>query len=59
MNKKKSEHIGSSFDDFLKEEGMLEEIEKAVAKRILELKKQGIDKAERPPKVETSRSAGN
>jgi len=35
MDKKKNKHIGSNFDDFLKEEGILEEIEKAVAKRIL------------------------
>jgi len=31
---KKNKHIGSNFDDFLKEEGILEEIEEVVAKRI-------------------------
>ncbi len=31
---KNNKYIGSNFDDFLKEEGMLEEIEEIVAKRI-------------------------
>ena len=30
----KNKHIGSNFDDFLREEGMLEEIEEVIAKRI-------------------------
>jgi antitoxin HicB len=60
---KKNKHIGSNFDDFLKEEGMLEEIEEVVAKRIFifqmekEMKKQRIDKAELAERMETSRSA--
>jgi antitoxin HicB len=32
---KKNKHIGSNFDDFLEEEGILEEVEEVVAKRIL------------------------
>src|SRR5690348_12266264 len=63
MNKKKNKHIGSSLDDFLKEEGMLEEIEEVVAKRIFvfqmekEMKKQNLDKAALAEKMETSRSS--
>ncbi len=60
---KTNKHIGSNFDDFLEEEGMLEEIEEVVAKRIFvlqvekEMKKQGIDKVELAERMETSRSA--
>ncbi|MEI8300534.1 MAG: Fis family transcriptional regulator [Chlamydiota bacterium] len=60
---KKNKHIGSNFDDFFQEEGMLEEIEEVVAKRIFvfqvekEMKKQGIDKVELAERMETSRSA--
>lgn len=58
-----NKHIGSNFDDFLEEEGILEEIEEAVAKRIFvfqmekEMKKQKIDKAKLAQKMATSRSA--
>ncbi len=60
---KQNKHIGSNFDDFLEEEGMLEEIEEVVAKRVFvfqiekEMKKQKIDKAVLAEKMETSRSA--
>ena len=60
---KKNKHIGSNFDDFLREEGMLEEIEEVVAKKIFvfqmekEMQKQGIDKVELAERMETSRSA--
>lgn len=60
---KQNKHIGSNFDDFLKDEGILEEIEEVVAKRIFvfqvekEMKKQGIDKVELAERMETSRSA--
>ena len=63
MNMKKNKHIGSNFDEFLKEEGILEEIEEVVAKKVFvfqmekEMKKQGIDKAELAERMETSRSA--
>lgn len=59
----KNKHIGSNFDDFLKEEGLLEEIEEVVAKKLFifqmekEMKKQGIDKAKLAERMETSRSA--
>ncbi len=60
---KKNKHIGSNFDDFLEEEGSLEEIEEVIAKKIFvfqmakEMKKQKIDKAELAQRMETSRSA--
>lgn len=63
MSMKKNRHIGSSFDDFLKEEGILEEIEEVVAKKVFvfqvekEMKKQGVDKTALAERMETSRSA--
>ncbi|MES2273212.1 MAG: Fis family transcriptional regulator, partial [Chlamydiota bacterium] len=60
---KKNKHIGSNFDDFLEEEGILEEIEEVVAKKIFvfqmekEMMRQKIDKAELAQRMETSRSA--
>lgn len=60
---KKNKHIGSNFDDFLEEEGILEETEEVVAKKIFvfqmgkEMKKQGVDKVELAERMETSRSA--
>jgi len=60
---KKEKHIGSSFDDFLEEEGILEEVEEVAAKRVFvfqlqkEMKKQSVDKAELATRMETSRSA--
>ena len=48
----KNKHIGSNFDDFLREEENREEIEETVAKKIFvfqvekEMEKQGIDKAD-------------
>lgn len=59
MNK----HIGSNFDDFLKEEGLLEESTAIAAKRVFvyqlekEMKKQKIDKTEFASRLDTSRSA--
>jgi antitoxin HicB len=63
MSMKKNKHIGSNFDDFLEEEGLLGEIEEVVAKKIFvfqmekEMKKQGIDKTKLAHRMETSRSA--
>jgi len=60
---KQNKHVGSNFDDFLEEEGILEEIEEVVAKRVFvfqiekEMKKQKIDKAALAEKMATSRSA--
>ncbi len=60
---KNKKHIGSKFDDFLEEEGILEEVESIAAKRVFvfqlekEMKKQKIDKSEFASRLETSRSA--
>jgi antitoxin HicB len=60
---KKTKRIGCNFDDLLKAERMLEEIEEVVTKKIFvsqmqkEMKKQRIDKAELAERMETSRSA--
>lgn len=60
---KRNKYIGSNFDDFLKDEGVLEEVEEVVAKKIFvfqmekEMKKQGVDKGELAERMETSRSA--
>lgn len=60
---KKKKHVGSSFDDFLEEEGILEEATAVAAKRVFvfqlekEMKKQKIDKSEFAARLDTSRSA--
>ena len=62
MNKK---NIGSSFDDFLEEEGVLEEAEAVAAKRVFvfeleqAMKKRKISKTELAKLLHTSRSAVN
>ncbi|NGX43158.1 MAG: hypothetical protein K940chlam7_01449 [Chlamydiae bacterium] len=61
--KKKETYIGSSFDEFLEEEGVIEEVESVAAKRVFvfllekELKKQKIKKEELADLMGTSRSA--
>ena len=56
-------HIGSNFDDFLKEEKILNETEAIAIKRVLayqiqqELKKKKISKAEIAKKMHTSRAS--
>lgn len=58
-----SKHRGSDFDDFLREEGLLEEVESEAAKRVFvyllekEMKKQKLTKAKLAKKLETSRAA--
>lgn len=60
---KKRKHVGQSFDDFLKEEGLLEHCQSVAAKRVFvyqlhqELEKQNLTKAELAEKMGTSRSA--
>lgn len=62
---KGKKYIGSKFDDFLKEEDLLEEAEFVAAKRVFvfqlerEMKKQNIDKTEFAERLETSRSSVN
>lgn len=59
MSKK---HIGSSFEDFLKEEGTFEEVTTQAVKRVLAwqiseiMKAQGISKMEMARRMQTSRS---
>lgn len=61
----KKKHIGSSFDDFLEEEGILEECKEEAAKRVLvwqleqEMKKQNLSKEEIAKRMHTSRAAVN
>ena len=58
-----SKHRGSNFDDFLREEGMLEAAEAEAAKRVFvfllekEMKKKRVSKAKLAEKLETSRAA--
>lgn len=60
---KKNKHIGSSFESFLEEEGILEEVNAAVIKSIiaenlkLHMEKYGITQTEMAKLLHTSRSA--
>ena len=57
------ETIGSSFDDFLTEEGLLEEAEAVAVKRVLAfqikemMESQNLSKAEMARRMQTSRAA--
>lgn len=61
----KKKHIGSSFDDFLEEEGILEECKEEATKRVLvwqleqEMEKQNLTKEEIAKRMHTSRAAVN
>lgn len=50
--KKTNKHVGSSFDDFLKEEGILEETQAAAAKKVFALKLMKIMKEKKISKTE-------
>ncbi len=60
MNK---EHIGSNFDDFLKEEKIYEQVQAAAIKRVVayqiaeEMKKKNLTKTEMASRMKTSRAA--
>lgn len=60
MDKK---HIGSDFDEFLEEEGLLEDAEAVSAKRVIafqiaqEMKREHLSKSELAQRMNTSRSA--
>ena len=62
---KRNKHIGSDFDSFLREEGILEKCEEKAAKSIFvmqleeEMKKQNLTKEELAKRMGTSRSALN
>ena len=59
----KKKNLGSSFDSWLREEGIYEEVTSAAIKRVLarqlqaEMKKQEISKAEMARRMHTSRAA--
>jgi predicted XRE-type DNA-binding protein len=61
----KNKHRGSSFEDFLKEEGIFEECHEEAVKRVIafqleqELKKQKMTKTQLAKKMKTSRAAVN
>ena len=61
----KNKHIGSSFDDFLADEGLLEEANAIAAKRVISwqiaeaMKLAGITKTEMADRMHTSRAALN
>ena len=60
-----SPHIGSSFDDFLAEDALLEEVSAVAIKRVVawqivqEMKAQGLTKTALAEKMHTSRAALN
>lgn len=62
-NEPVNKHIGSSFDDFLAEEGLLADVEAVALKRVIafqleqEMKRTGLTKTELASRMETSRSA--
>ena len=59
----KNKHIGSNFDDFLSEQGLLAEVEASAVKRVVAyqieqaMKKNDISKITLARKMKTSRSA--
>jgi hypothetical protein len=61
--KKKNPHLGSSFDEFLKEEGIYEEVTATAMKRALAwqiaqaMKKQRLTKSTMAKRMRTSRAA--
>lgn len=63
MAKKKNPHIGSKFDDFLTEEGLLDDVTATAMKRVLAwqieklMKKQRITKTAMAKRMRTSRAA--
>ena len=60
-----NQHIGSDFDDFLKEEGIQEEVTAAAIKRVIAwqlaeaMKRMHITKTEMAARMHTSRAAVN
>jgi len=63
MSMAKKKHIGSNFNAFLEEEGLLEEVEAVAAKRVFvfqlekELQKQKLNKTDLAERMGTSRSS--
>lgn len=65
MNNFNNQHVGSSFDDFLQEEGLLEEATAVAIKRVLAwqiaeaMKAQNLTKTAMAAKMHTSRASLN
>lgn len=63
MKKRKNPHIGSSFESYLEEEGIRDEVEAVAIKRILArkvaeaMKTEGLTKAAMARRMQTSRMA--
>ena len=63
MSKKFNPHLGSDFDDFLREEGLYEEVNAGAAKKLLAwqlgqaLAEKGMTKTELAARMKTSRAA--
>ena len=59
----KKRHLGDSFDDFLREENLLDEAESAAIKRVIafqiarEMKRRKLTKTEMTRRMKTSRTA--
>lgn len=59
----KNPHLGSDFDDFLEEEGILEEVNAAAVKRVIAMEvaeameQKGLSKTEMAKAMRTSRAA--
>lgn len=62
MAMRRNKHLGSSFDEFLRSEGLYEEVTSLAWKRVLSwevaeaMKKEGISKSEMAKRMGTSRS---
>lgn len=62
MARRRNKHLGSSFDEFLRTEGLYEEVTTLAWKRVLSwevteaMKKEGISKSEMAKRMGTSRS---
>jgi hypothetical protein len=63
MKKLKQKHIGSNFDDFLREEQVFRAVERAAVKRVIayqiaqEMKRRRLSKSEMAGRMKTSRAA--
>lgn len=62
-SKKRNPHLGSDFDDFLAQEGMLADVESVAIKRVIAfqiaqmIEQQNISKSEMARRMNTSRSS--
>jgi hypothetical protein len=64
-SRSKTKHVGSDFDEFLREEGIADEVEAVAIKRVLAwqmqqaMAKSGLTKVEMAKRMKTSRAAVN